>query len=120
MTTALKKHIEQVVQDVEAADVGPGQRYPKELRERVTDLGRRLRRQGRSWSALAETCGVTQSTLKRWIGDGSKVSLLRPVVVSSEATPRDEPGGRKYALVGPGGWRVDGLSLTDLAELIHR
>jgi transposase-like protein len=119
MTAALKRQIEQAVQDVEAADVRPGQRYPKELRERVTELGRRLRQQGRSWSCLADTFGVTQATLKRWIGDTSKVSLLRPVVVADEVTSRaaDRP---EYTLVGPSGWRVEGLSLGDLAELIHR
>lgn len=108
-TSLLEKRLEQVAEEIEAiAERGPGRRYPAHLRERVTAVGRALREQGWSWADLAEAFGVTDATLKRWLGDAVHDDMFREVAVADDT----------FVLVSPSGWRVEGLTHADLVALL--
>ena len=92
---------------------GRGQRYPAALREGIVAWVHAERRRGRAWPELSARLGLRPTTLQRWCGEPSRPTRARPVVVRPEAV---EP--TRLALVGPAGWRIEGLSLDDARQLL--
>lgn len=93
---------------------GRGARYPEDLQQKAVVLARAGLGQGRSLGAVASDLGVGCATLARWI-KGSQ-EALRPVEVQRE----EEPGGASsLVLVTPSGWRIEGLRLEDLPNLLR-
>jgi len=100
----------------EAGCGGPGQRYPAELRRMASGYWSLASSAGQSLSEAARALGIREVTLGRWAresvgGEGAKPGTLCEVVLASSAD-----GGR--ALVTPSGYRVEGLSLAELRELL--
>lgn len=98
------------------AALGPrarGHRYPAELRDEIVAWVHAERRRGRAWHELSARLGLRPTTLQRWFERPSESTRARPVVVRAEAA---EP--TRLALVGPAGWRIEGLSLDDARQLL--
>lgn len=90
---------------------GRGKRYPRVLRERIAAVAGRLRSRGASWHRIGESLGIPHETIRRYArGTGS---AFAPVIVA------DEPASTGV-LVTPSGYRVEGLSVGDLANLLAR
>lgn len=99
--------------DLAAAVEGrAGLRYPRELRERLTGYARHGRGQGASWLRLGEELGVPYGTLQRWVGSTERPAGF--VTVRSTVAK-----GEGLALVSPAGWRIEGLSVSDVAALLR-
>jgi|CXWL01.1.fsa_nt_gi transposase-like protein len=96
-----------------AAEQRQGLRYSEELKE----LGRRHAAQavaeGRSMRAAARELGIGEVTLGRWLAEVSgAVGAFGEVVIME---PRPSEG---VTLFSPLGWRVEGLSVSDLMGVL--
>lgn len=113
----MERQAEQLAVEIRDAGVTQrGRRYPRALRERAVQLCSGLRQEGRMWSEISDLMGVSENSLRRWTEsqDEPSTAPLRRVDVRtspSEATT--------IALVSPSGWRVEGLSLVQIAELVR-
>jgi transposase len=111
----------------EAAARGAGRvggRYGKDLRRLAVALAAEQAARGGSVAELAAELGVCVGSLRRWqetmLADTS-ASGFRPVAVQLERGPGCEAaGGWRFALVTPGGYRVEGLDRESVAWLLGR
>ena len=86
-------------------------RFSSDLRRDMLTYASSERAKGRSLQAVAETLGVGDSLLSRWLKDGTPASPLVPVRIAS---PK-----RRFVLEGPGGFRVNDLDIDDLVSLVQ-
>lgn len=98
---------------------GRGKRYPAELRGRVVAWAQRRRQAGAGWVDIAEELGLGLDTVRRWCIPKKPVvvtgrSLLPVRVVEGPA----EHTHAQLILVSPNGFRVEGLTLTEVASLL--
>ncbi len=114
-----------------------GQRYRRELREQLVAYAKVGRGRGLSWEKLGAELGVKPKTLRRWFAElpratkrrtnGSKPSsngkpgrLVSVRAVQAAAQPVVAVASvGSVALVSPGGWRVEGLSVAEAAGLLR-
>jgi hypothetical protein len=95
---------------------GRGQRYPEGLREVATAYWTDAAKEGMSRRAAADALGIREATLARWVAAspsaGSRLApeLLEVVVASPTSVGR--------TMVTPSGYRVEGLSMAELTELL--
>ena len=95
-----------------------------ELREKATAYVRAQLEAGATMSDLASLLGVKASTLSAWCREtGSSRRRGRPKGSSEPGLSRVRvrPVGspdRTLVLEGPGGWRITGLTITDVAKLL--
>ena len=98
-----------------------GRPIPAELRLRLITAARDSLDAGLSKRAIAIGLGVTGETIRRWLGPVESPAVdarrhLRPVVVSDASGKATAAA----ALISPSGWRIEGLSLADIATLLER
>jgi len=97
-----------------AGQVGGERRYPEELKRRAGAYTRARLASGMKRAAVAAELGVPPITLARW---AAAVSGFRTVAVEAEET---KPTGRRdLVLVSPGGFRLEGLELSEVAALLR-
>ena len=97
---------------------GRGARYEEDLRQEAVALTRAGMREGKSLGRVAEELGIGSATLRRWLERGSAGEPFRPVEVQRQQ--EEEPGKVSSLLVvTPSGWRIEGLRLVDLPELLR-
>lgn len=94
-----------------------GARVPAALRRAIAVYARDEQAGGASCGAIAERLGVSAESIRRWaftesMRDGS--GPLVPVHVVAEATVTT------LTVWSPTGYRVDGLSVGEAAELLRR
>jgi hypothetical protein len=80
------------------------------------EIARKLRREGRSWSRVAESLGLRVETVRRWCGSAGQepsTASLRAVEVVSE------PDARTMVVVSPRGLRVEGLGVRDVIAVLE-
>jgi hypothetical protein len=94
-----------------------GVRYREDLRQEAIALARTGMREGRSLGRVAEDLGIGPATLARWLGGVGAGEPLRPVEVQRE---QEAPGSTaSLVVVTPSGWRIEGLRLAEIAELLR-
>jgi hypothetical protein len=91
-------------------------RYPPTLRRRVVALARQRLRLGHSFWASAQLLSVAFTSLQKWLLEFPDEPSFLPVVVR----PDTAPAASSLALLLPGGARVEGLSLDDVATLCRK
>jgi transposase-like protein len=93
-----------------------GLRYPEDLRQLAVEYACQAREQGHSRERIAGRLGLSESSLVRWIGRVSEVvpggSLRVHEVKVTGAWPSPA------VLVMPSGARVEGLSVSELVEIL--
>lgn len=91
-----------------------GWRYTQEARRCAVAFCREQRRSGSSFSAIAESLGITTMTLGRWLEEPEKPTFhqieVRPVAIPAF-------GGGSLRVVLPSGLSIEGLNLAQAAEL---
>jgi len=107
------RRIRQQVARVERAARGGLRRYPGSVRQEVTEYTRARRETGESLAVVAGRLGIPVPTLAVWLREEKSVRF-RPVRVSEAG-----PGGPVVTLTTPGGYRVEGLGLAELAALLR-
>ena len=93
-------------------------RVPNELRREVVQLVEEERATGRTYTELARELGMSFPTLMGW-RQRLKEKRVMPVHIRARevlATVQEQT----HAVHGPGGMRIDGMSIADIAELWKR
>ena len=99
---------------------GRGVRYPQALRRIAVDYAQEARHRGHSRRGCAENLGVSDVTLSRWIEEaGLPVPEFGETAPLREVVLTDSRLGRSLSLVTPEGFRVEGLDVAELAELLR-
>lgn len=99
---------------------GRGRRYPEQLRGRVTQWTRIRRQHGASWQAIGRELKIAAESLRRWtLPDLQRRPTLVPVEVVADADDDAAVAGRQLRLITRGGYRIEGLSLADIVELVR-
>lgn len=91
-----------------------GARYPEDLQQEAVVLARAGMLAGKSLGSVASELGVGSATLGRWLKGAREA--LRPVEVQRDGEPCET---YPLSLVAPSGWRIEGLRLEDLPELLR-
>jgi transposase len=93
-----------------------GARLPAELRAAIIGYARERRRCGDGVSEIAQSVGVSAESIRRWttMPQRAPVRALVPIVV------RNDDAVSTVALIAPGGYRVEGLTVASAAELLRR
>jgi transposase-like protein len=90
---------------------------PPALREEITAWGRGLQSSGYRVSWIAREIGLSESAFRRWLNSGKEETGFLPVTLgSSEKVNRAE----NLSLVSPGGYRLEGLSLSDAIDVFRQ
>lgn len=96
---------------------GRGVRYREDLRQEAIALARTGLLEGKSLGRVGEELGIGPATLARWLERGGAGEPLRPVELQREEA---EPGPAfSLVVVTPSGWRIEGLRLADIPELLR-
>ena len=93
-----------------------GRAYPIGLRAQVVQLVRQQQQRGGSAWAVAQSLGLAPTTVLGWLRDAPATSPFVAVVVRDI----ERLDAASYCLVLPGGARVPGLSLDDIAALCRK
>jgi hypothetical protein len=119
----MKERAERFRQQVlERGGVGPRARYTQEQRREAVAYVRERQQQGASSEEAAKELGMSTWTLSRW-GSAARRAQEEPArtrLVPVEVKPA-RSADRAGALVvhGPGGVRVEGLSIEDAVKLLR-
>lgn len=97
---------------------GRGKRYPAELKQQVVVWAQQRRAEGAAWPAVADELGLGLDTVRRWClaakkSDGTARALV-PVRVVARPT-----AARPATVVSLSGWRIDGLTVAEAAEMLR-
>jgi len=94
-----------------------GARIPDELRAEVIRYAMERRRRGDGVRRIGRSLGVSPESIRRWTTPTAihRARALVPIVVRDVD---DEPTG-PLTLTAPGGYRVDGLTVTSAAALLR-
>jgi hypothetical protein len=100
---------------------GGGLRVPEDLRRMAVRFGLWAMERGESLGATAGRLGIHRATLGRWLEQDSTVesSEVREVVVRKADSVPELGVGAKLILVTPEGFRIEGLSRGEVAELVR-
>jgi hypothetical protein len=96
---------------------GRGMRYREDLRQEAIVLARTGLLEGKSLGRVAEELGIGPATLTRWLEKGGAGEPLRPVEVHREEEKPSQASS--LVVVTPSGWRIEGLRLVDIPELLR-
>jgi len=99
-----------------------GQGYSSAVRARVVRYVRPRRASGQTWTALSLEVGLSTTTLIQWCRDEqdepqAEAPTFLPVHIAPTPPP-PAPAPVRLSLTSPNGWRVDGLDLASLAQLL--
>ena len=92
------------------------QRYPQPLKQLGCDYARERIKQGETIGAIAGQLGVAEQTLRSWLEKPSS-DFLRVQV--SESTRIEQSETEKLTLISPSGYRVEGLDLASVSQLLR-
>ena len=98
------------------------QPYADSVRSEVVEFATAARARGWSWQRTGEAVGLCETTVHRWVEALSTDQPRRPttamVPVDLVTQPPPEPTTTQLVLVSPGGFRLEGLRLTEAAQLL--
>ena len=103
--------------EISRLETGRGRRYPQELRRRVVAWASRKHRAGASWQEIKKELGLQWDSVRRWCQLETKSMPTRALVpVRVVPTLAAE---RLVSVSSPGGFRIEGLTLDEAAELLR-
>jgi hypothetical protein len=91
---------------------GRGRRYSAAHKTRIVAEATELRRRGRGWQAIGRLLGVPHETIRRFARESETPAFI-PVEVAT-------PSNAGLVLVAPDGYRLEGLTVADAADLLKR
>lgn len=99
---------------------GAGRPYPEELRRAAVAHFRRRREQGASAQEVEAELGVSGMSLSRWSRRSTSLTPSFRQVEVVEAQPEPRAPSSVLVVYGPGGVRIEGMAVAELAELLRR
>lgn len=92
-------------------------RRTAEEKQRILDeIHRRSLEEFRSVKSLVEEKGICMATYYAWNRANTRMAAFRQVEVAPVTTA---PPMASLSIITPGGYRVEGLSLSDMAQLLR-
>lgn len=116
----MTKTIEEVRAALVRSKEGLGRPYPEHVRSTVLALAERQRRAGVGLGSFAAEVGVSATTLRKWRRDAGGGPGAAPAVFCEVEVVAPRPPASTLVIHGPSGLRIEGATITDLAELIRR
>jgi len=96
------------------------QRYPQPLRQLGCEYARDRIKRGESLAFIAEQLGIAEQTLRNWLEKSSSDFLRVQVRESTQNEPQNEQSEtEKLILISPSGYRVEGLDLASVSQLLR-
>jgi transposase len=118
-----KEWVEEFRQQVRArGGVGPRTRYTPEQRQQAVEYVRERKQQGVSVEEVARQLGMSSWTLSRWSSAtrrGEQEPARAALVPVEVKTARGETRAGGLVVHGPGGVRVEGVSVEDAVRLLR-
>ncbi|MGH2907626.1 MAG: hypothetical protein ACRDKI_12785 [Solirubrobacterales bacterium] len=115
----MDRELENLRRELSRIERGRGRRYADPLRDRMARWARDRRERGASWHEMAGELGIAAESLRRWASsDGQQQTALVPIEVVADSD-RMVGTERRLHLVTRAGHRIEGLSLTDVIELVR-
>ena len=91
-------------------------RVPAAIKRAALLIIERARQNGMSYRSISKQIGVNNHTLRYWRETSKTKNVIEEVrIAEPNAKPKSE-----VVLVGPRGLRIEGLNLSQLAELLVR
>lgn len=97
---------------------GRGKRYSAEIKGRVVAWALGRRKEGATWPAVADELGLGLDTVRRWCLAAQKSDPPTRALVPVRVVTRPSPA-QPLTLVSVSGWRIDGLSVAEAAEMLR-
>jgi hypothetical protein len=94
-----------------------GARVPAALRAQIAAYAQQRRGDGASCAGIAAGVGVSTESIRRWVTP-RPVTTERALVAVHVVDAA--PAGERLAVVSPTGYRVDGLTLGQVAALLRQ
>lgn len=100
----------------------PGVYSADQRAQRVTEV-EHLLAAGQTLRAACRTVGIGEKSFRAWRAQGQALAPMRPVEVTALVPTAltlttAKPGPTLLTLVAPGGYRIEGLAVTDAAALL--
>jgi hypothetical protein len=100
-----------------AERTGVGRPYPEALRATAVEYRREREREGAALCEVARELGVSAVSLERWSRRSpERETSFRAIELVGEPMRRASPA----VVHGPRGLRIEGLTVSEIAELIER
>lgn len=100
---------------------GRGVRYPADFVANTGALVSLLREHGWTQHTIAQTLGISSSTLLRWSArDTTSSPAFAPVEVLDEQQTAPPCTSKSVTLISPTGWRLEGLDAHAALDLLSR
>ena len=115
-----KTTIEEVRTALVRSKEGVGRPYPEHIRGTVLALAERQRRAGVGLGSFAAEVGVSATTLRKWRRDAGSGAGVAPAAFCEVEIVAPRPSASTLVVHGPSGLRVEGATITDIAELFQR
>lgn len=103
--------------DITRLPSGRRRRFPPALRTRITAWVASRRTSGAPWSALASELGIPAATLQTW--ESASPAAVCPRLVPVEVAEAASAQPATVTLVSPTGWRLEGIPLSLVAQLLR-
>ena len=103
--------------DITRLPSGRRRRFPPTLRARITAWVASRRTSGAPWSALASELGIPAATLQTW--EAASPTAVSPRLVPVEVAEAAPAQPATVTLVSPTGWRLEGIPLSLVAQLLR-
>ena len=116
----MTKTIEEVRAALVRSKEGLGRPYPEHIRSTVLALAERQRRAGVGLGSFAAEVGVSATTLRKWRRDAGSGAGVAPAAFCEVEFVAPGPSASTLVIHGPSGLRIEGATITDLAELVRR
>ena len=113
--SAMKTELSKLRQQLENKRDSRG-RVPATTKRDALLIIERARQSGMSYRSISKQIGVNNHTLRYWRETTKAKSVIEAVRI---AEPNSKPKS-EVVLVGPRGLRIEGLNLSELAELLVR
>lgn len=117
-------HYKRLAREVRVFGARQGRRLPEELRVRLRDAACHLVADGMSLAEAARLLGVSTPTVRRlWHEQSAPPSAPAPValvpVVVTDLGPTAESAPSTAVLVSPSGYRVTGLDVSMIVQILR-
>jgi predicted transcriptional regulator len=99
--------------------------YPREVRELVVGYAEARQRQGARPGMIARELGMAVQTIQNWLGGRDEKRQARAEEnrwrqVRVEVQTEDEGTVERVTLVTPQGYRIEGLQVGEVVEVLRR
>lgn len=92
--------------------------YSAADKERLKAQVKDLLSAGKNLQAACQMVGISGKSFRKWCADADSTTVLRPVEITGITPVAATPASAGLALIAPGGFRIEGLSIETATQLL--